>query len=365
MLDGSKAKEQNPLAVVQRETAGASTYGKYEYQYHWALSRILDEHAISTDYVVFVELHEDVIYCSSTDSNKAQFEFNQVKNKSSSKYTSKSLTKSTKKDPNSVLGKMLLGVQDKPYIDKLVSLNLVATCSFSLQLNGEPLNLEVIKVGDLHDDCINEIQAAIKKEIGEENLPNTLSFITPTLPPTGFQRYTIGQVSNLVNKIKAGANHNAESIYRLLVDELRIKGAVTYDYKLWEDLINRKGLTGHTVENTISQFTETHDLQIRENELTEILHELNTKYHEKTKIKKAFHRYHTSSLQRNLAILQDKEILKEVVTNNYSVYENEGLEHFIKISMDQLLKNDKITSKDIYDLKARLLYELICKNEEY
>ncbi|WP_228276563.1 dsDNA nuclease domain-containing protein, partial [Acinetobacter sp. TUM15103] len=138
MAEIKTIKTANPLAVVQRETAGASTYGKYEYQYHWALGRVLDEHSNSTDYVVFIELHEDVVYCSSIDGSKVQFEFNQVKNKSSSKYTHKSLTKRTKKDSNSVLGKMLLGIKDKPYRDKLISLNLVATCGFSLQLNGEP-----------------------------------------------------------------------------------------------------------------------------------------------------------------------------------------------------------------------------------
>ena len=113
MTEIEKIKSPNPLAVAQRETAGASTYGKYEYQYHWALGRILDEHSNSTDYIVFVELHEDVVYCSSINESKAQFEFNQVKNKSTTKYTNKSLTKRTRKDPNSVLGKMLLGIE--PY----------------------------------------------------------------------------------------------------------------------------------------------------------------------------------------------------------------------------------------------------------
>ncbi|MDO7437016.1 DUF4297 domain-containing protein [Acinetobacter nosocomialis] len=365
MSEIEKIKTPNPLAVAQRETAGASTYGKYEYQYHWALGRVLDEHSTSSDYVVFVELHEDVVYCSSVDETKALFEFNQVKNKSTTKFTSKSLTKCSKKEPNSVLGKMLFGIKDKPYRDKLISLNLVATCGFSLQLNGEPLNLEVIKVGDLHENCINDIQTAIDLEIGDKSLPDTLSFITPTLPANGFQQYTIGKISSLVNRIKAGANHNPESIYRLLMDELRIKGAVTYDYKLWDDLIQKKGLTGITVENTIAQFTNSNDLKTRENELTEILNELNLKHNEKAKIRKEFHRYHASSLQRNLAVLQVHEIIRNIVNINYPIYEDEGLEVFIEESMSQLLKNDKITSSHIDAIKAGIFYELIGKNEEY
>ena len=34
----------NPLGVSQRENKGAETFGKYEYQYHWALCRIIEEH---------------------------------------------------------------------------------------------------------------------------------------------------------------------------------------------------------------------------------------------------------------------------------------------------------------------------------
>lgn len=366
MLDGNNL-EKNPLAVPQRETAGANTFSKYEYQYHWALCRILDQHTKSQDYAVFIELHEDVVFSTSTELSKAEFEFNQIKNLTSKPLKAKNLITRKKekgKLKNSILGKMVIGVKDKPFFDQLKSLNLVATCGFDVNLKNEDLKLQVISLEDLSEDCVMELQNAVDMEIGKWPLPSNLNLITPNLPDKCFQNVSIGKISNVVNIKKAGANHNPQLIYQVLIDELHRKGTIELDFTRWEDLISNKGLTGTKVENTISQFTENNSLKQRETELSEMLSELSTLHHEKTKIKKAFNRYHTNTLQRNLAILQDKGVFKELINKNYSTYENEGLYVFIENSMNQLLKNGKITLKDPQDLKAVLLYELICKNEE-
>lgn len=367
MLDGNDL-QKNPLAVPQRETAGANTFAKYEYQYHWALCRILDQHTKSQDYAVFIELHEDVVFSTSTELSKAEFEFNQIKNLTSKPLKAKNLIQRKKEQgklKNSILGKMIIGVKDKPFFDQLKSLNLVATCGFDVNLKNEDLKLQVISLEDLNEDCVIELQNAVDIEIGKWPLPSILNLITPELPDKCFQDVSIGKISNVVNIKKAGANHNPQLIYQVLIDELHRKGTVALDFTRWEDLISNKGLTGTKVENTISQFTENNSLKERESELSDMLSELGTLYHEKTKIKKSFNRYHTSTLQRNLAILQDQGLFKEVINNNYSTYENEGLQVFIENSIDQLLKNGKITLVDLNDLKAGLLYELICKNEEF
>lgn len=99
--------ETNPLAVAQPNTKGAETFSKYSYQYHWALCRLLDSHADDSEYAIFVEYHEDVVFADSLDSEKAKFEFSQIKCKDASAYTILSLTKPVK-NGNSVLGKLLL-----------------------------------------------------------------------------------------------------------------------------------------------------------------------------------------------------------------------------------------------------------------
>lgn len=84
--------DSNPLLAAQRETSGASTFEKYDYQYHWALFRALDEYSKGHEFVIFLELHEDVVVSSSLNSERAMFEFNQVKNIGGNAYTSKKIT---------------------------------------------------------------------------------------------------------------------------------------------------------------------------------------------------------------------------------------------------------------------------------
>ena len=78
----------NPLADQQREKKGAETFGKYDYQYHWAFKKLLDEHRQKKEYAIFVEFHEDVIFANSLQKETAEFEFYQVKeNSGSSQHT--------------------------------------------------------------------------------------------------------------------------------------------------------------------------------------------------------------------------------------------------------------------------------------
>jgi len=49
------ALADNPLAQAsQREKSGSDTYRKYNYQYHWALCRIIEEHDQGSEYALFM-----------------------------------------------------------------------------------------------------------------------------------------------------------------------------------------------------------------------------------------------------------------------------------------------------------------------
>lgn len=133
----------NPLAVEQREKSGSITFGKFEYQYHWALYRVIDKQKTNSEYALFMELHEDVVIADSLDASSAKFEFNQVKNISKPKNSISNLTKRIKKE-NSVIGKLVLSAYKKPFSDQIESINLVASCGFSLELKDKGLDLEII-----------------------------------------------------------------------------------------------------------------------------------------------------------------------------------------------------------------------------
>ena len=61
--------EDNPLAETQREIAGASTFGKYNFQFHWALCEIIQKHKYKKEYALLIEYHEDVVIADSLESS--------------------------------------------------------------------------------------------------------------------------------------------------------------------------------------------------------------------------------------------------------------------------------------------------------
>lgn len=359
----------NPLAAAQRETAGAQTFEKYEYQYHWALCRLLGAHELSGDYVIFVELHEDVVLATSSNQSCARFEFNQIKNVSDSAWSKKKLTSitktTTKKVKNSILGKMLQGVREKPFFDKLNSLDLVATCGFNLPPKADGLKLSIISIGDLHDDCLKDIQAAIDKELGTYPLPKTLRFVTPDLPASGFQDVAIGRISKLVDIKAPGAKCNASTIYRVLIDDLHRKGTVAFDFAEWTNLVKNKGTTRSDVERVISSYTENRGIEVLLKDFEDILEDLKLKSNKRILIRRAFERYHNAvRLERTLIALDNQKAFKDAVESKFHVFEKIGAIDFMEQTIAHLPDSTKKNIVDLESIQAAIIYELLSKCHE-
>ncbi|WP_115540233.1 DUF4297 domain-containing protein [Xanthomonas campestris] len=365
----SESSDSNPLAAAQRENAGAKTFEKYEYQYHWALCRILGAHEEFDDYVVFIELHEDVVLATSTDKSLAQFEFNQVKNVGTGPWNQNKLTSipksSSKKIKNSILGKMLQGVHKKPFVDKLKSLDLVATCGFKLPPKVSGLNLSVISIGDLHDDCLKDIQTAIDKELGNYIIPKKLRFITPDLATFGFQDVAIGRISKLVDAKAPGTMCNASTIYRVLIDDLHRKGMVAFDFTEWSALLKNKGTTYGDVERVISSYAEKKGFEIFEKGLDDILNELDLKSNKKMQMRRAFERYHNAvRFERSLAVMDNQEIIRMVVESNFGTFEEQGVQKFMELVLGALPEAPKMNFEESESIQAAIIYELLSKFHE-
>ena len=52
---------KNPLNVPQRETAGSSSYEKFDYQYHYALYWLLEKSLENKNIAVFIEYHNSIL----------------------------------------------------------------------------------------------------------------------------------------------------------------------------------------------------------------------------------------------------------------------------------------------------------------
>jgi hypothetical protein len=355
----------NPLGVPQRETAGPRTFEKYEYQYHWALCRVLSAHEAWPEYVAFVELHEDVVISTSTSEANCRFEFNQVKNVSAKQWKAKSLIARPKKagnEKNSILGKLVLGVHGKPFIDRLDAINLVATCGFNLPLKQEGLSLEVISYGDLHEDCVDELQAAIKKELGEVEVPTILNFVRPDLPASGFQDVAIGRIARLIERLFPGSNHNPTNIYRLLIDDLHRKGAVAFDFTNWSELVRRKGLSREDVDLAIRSYSDRNSIANYLRDFESITTELGYRFHESVKLRRAFERYYNAiSLGRSSATIEIRKALAIVVDSEIPIFEHSGITQFIASVESKLPSIVSEQISDLVEIRAMVIYELISR----
>jgi len=353
----------NPLLSSQRETAGASTYEKYEYQYHWALFRALTEYELGHDFVIFVELHEDVILGTSLEGDSANFQFNQIKNVSGSPWTVKKITERKKvgKDiKNSVIGKMLQGVEGKSFKDKIEQLNLVATCGFNLKLKDDTLNLSLVKVGHLHDDCVNDIEAAISKELGPVKLPASLGFIKPDLPATGFDHFVVSKISEVVDKQGSGAFANIRNIYRVLMDDLRKKGVVTVDYENWDELLRNKGLTHldvHRVANLNIKFAEPDKIETL---FDQIVAEMGLHIGQRIKLKRAYQKYESEKKYTKTTVqLEVGNKIKTSVKKNIGTLEDLGISEFLVQSIADIPAETIAIFQNIDLLHGAVIYELI------
>jgi len=354
----------NPLFEPQREKAGAQTYDKYRYQYHWALYKVLTEHDAGKEYAVFVEFHEDVVICDSLDSEEANFEFNQVKT-TSKNFTTNELTKLKKKvKGTSILSKLVSGALGKSYSSKLTNLNLVSVYPFKLDFKVDGITLDKITLEDLSETQIEKLQIAIKNELGEEiELPKNLQFVISSLSEKNYQNDVIASIATLIEKLHPESYCKPNDIYRLLIDEINKKGVVTDDYTKWDDLLNKKALTSRTVNKVINQFTNVKNEAQVLAQFDSIVSELGLGVIPRRNLKIDFSRYRITRLSNN-SVLQLE--ITEVIVKLINEVLNNG-EESIKNLIEHVLANlddkfKKTFSNDI-SLKGAIICEYIIDNE--
>lgn len=255
--------ESNILGHAQRETSGASTFAKYNFQYHWALCRIIEKHKSNSDYALLIEHHEDVVIADSLYGNLANFEFFQVKN-TGKPYTIDSLTKreiGADSPKSSILGKLLSSCLGTAYESRITEIGLVSSNGFSLGQKNNKLKLDIITSGDLNAECLSSLTEKLKNEIGIEIFPENLKFIVPKIKLENQEEFVIGRFAELVNEIFPNSHCNAVNIYRAIIDEIHRKGQNTHDFTLWEKMVEDKSLTSHKVKDVIAVHTTSPNFQ--------------------------------------------------------------------------------------------------------
>lgn len=348
---------KNPLLAKQREKSGAETFGKYLYQYHWALYRVLQEHEEKKEYAVFVELHEDVVLANSLNKDIVTFEFSQVKTNKKN-FTKNSLIKT--KNGSSILGKLIDSTLSQNFNESIIKINLISTGGFNKDFGSNGIELNDISVSDMPNDKMEELCTAIITELSLDCFPINLHFITPELPDKGFQDYIIGYISKVVFKLYPDSLTQAENIYRPLIDELTRKGMIKNDFKEWEELLKNKALTSITVNAVINEFTKRKNDDEIFRELDSILNELGINIMQKSNWKRSFERYYLNRLgNKTLGQLDIKVAIEESMSDC-----NDEISKLIDLVLNKLSKAIKEQFSKEEDVKTAIICEYILKDLE-
>ncbi len=344
----------------KREKSGSHTFRKYNYQYHWALCRILDEHEKGNEYAVFVEEHEDVTLANSLNVDSALFELNQVK-ETSKTHTINSLTKAGKNKTSSLIEKLSESAYGKSFSEEIHQINFVSTGGFSFELHKKGFDLEVIRSGELSDDESDRLKVCLG-DIDSERFIKKLAFIIPDLPNKSFDLAIEGKISQLINKIAPGCQYNSNSIYNCIIRDLQRKGENCFDYREWSQSLKKKAITNLQVTELIDQHVSRKPDNVLTTELIQILtdeYKLNSL--KRRCIISSFNRYYTKKLSnRDSDFNNVSETICQLIKKHHDNFsDTPTLQMYINGKLPENIS--KNFSKDD-DFSGAFLYELLTCN---
>lgn len=348
----------NPLLEANKEIVGSTTYSKYQYQYHWALYKILDKHTKGQEYAVFVELHEDVIIANSLEKDVARFEFNQIKT-TKGKFTKEKLSK--QQAGKSPLGKLIRNCLGKNYSDRIDAINFVALNDFKLKLKSKGLRLDAICITTLETSDFEELKAKLEKEVGA-SLPLNIYFVVPDLAEKGFHHTVVGKIADLVKALHPSSYCSSIDIYRTLIDELNRKGTNIIDYEKWEDELEGKALTSEKVTHVINSFTGVKDEGRINSEFEAIAGELGLNVMQRKALKRAFDRYRVGRTgSRSSMQIQKSQSIIDLIDKNWKEC-GEKIGSLISMVCDQISTETKRAFVDETELRGAIIWEFVTKD---
>lgn len=242
-----------------RETAGANTVARFDYQKSYALVELINRHTDNVDYSVSFEFHDDILFFDAED-NPSIVEFTQVKTSSSNApKKTHTLTYRPKKanstKGNSVLGKLITNRDGIPVSYEVV---LVVVSNNPFEFSNKDIGFK-----DLDDTTKSTISSKLKDEfngLGDDVL-ESLRFIVTNITIENMDTYLRGKVVDLFEQ-EFGANHsqNVLSWLRLIAGEIKRKNKYSPEKIISaEDVIKYKCIGRSMIQRSLNDLREDHN----------------------------------------------------------------------------------------------------------
>ncbi len=302
-----------------RERGGSIAKNRITFEQTWVLCKILEIHWLFNDYLIGIEIHDDV-FIANDSQNPTEIDFYQIKTKSiGEKWTVNMLTNKT--NSKSIIGKMYDNYYKMKKYTK--SLNLVSNIHFNLKFtsNEFPTKNSKIQCSLLHKDCLDKIRTAICKEYTinhlNSNVFDKIFFEVTNFDINNHEEFALGKISNFFDEYTNGKAFNPKQIYRAFIDEIIRRGRKEESSTSFEDMKKNHSLTKEYVSKMINIVSQQGDnLEEIMKEINKDLGQENKDWNYRQNIQSGCKKYRTNRADRNNSIFNliiDK--IKIIITN--------------------------------------------------
>lgn len=244
---------QNILNDLERENKGLDTQLRFNYQADWAISYIFEKMLAEKEFVVFMEYHEDIIVSNAKDITPTiEFEFFQIKT-TSSNFTIDNLCKFTSPS-NSILGKMILSIDNKFFKKNVKKLSLLSVSDFNLDITKIKIMGQSKYLSDLDKSEIDKIASFLSSELSNYDISyhNILCFEKSKIPFESSHIFTKGKILEFIDARYGDIKSNISSIYRAIWDDLKIKYDFLIPIDQWEECVQKRGVKSDEISKILS-----------------------------------------------------------------------------------------------------------------
>ena len=350
-----KFSEQKP-----RESSGASSSNRFDYQQNWAFCELIDLHLKGEDYLMVFEHHEDIVVLNS-ESSPSSAKFYQVKSKKSGNWTVNSLVKNKSDDESSsIIAKLYCN--QKLFPDNAEELVFASNQGISntLECGNKGLDFDIISFNQLTNIDKEKVWESIKGENDsycDLHGLNKLIFLRSSLRLEDHEQLTKGKLVDFFNTLFPDRPAHVALAYQTIFDEIRRKTNFEEIPKNSAELRRRKSISRTEFSHMtglVAQSRTSNELWL---EAVQHLSACGVGPLAQRKFKQYWDIYIVDRMNvSNEQLMAIKADIGQTVANQLNTDENAGMD----ILMEAVLAavNDKSGYSDDY-IKAATIYEVI------
>lgn len=347
--------EQKP-----RESAGARSSNRFDYQKNWAFCELIDLQLNGEDYLMVFEHHEDIVVLNS-ETSPTSAKFYQVKSKKTGNWTVNSLVKNESDDElSSIIGKLYGNQHLFPENTEELVFTSNQGLSNKLDCGIKGLEYDIISFKQLTVDDKEKVWEAIKGDNDSycdlKGL-NKLFLVKSPLRLEDHERLTKGKLVDFFNTLFPERPAHVALAYQTIFDEIRRKTNFEDIPKNSDELKRRKSISRTEFSHMtglVAQSRTSSELWL---EAVQHLSACGVGPLAQNKVKLFWDIYTVDRMNvSNEQLLAIQTDIRQAVAEQLNTDENAAIDILMEAALDAV--KDKSGYSDDY-IKAATIYEVI------